>query len=164
MPDNTRNLAGEWQRYDAHANNALLRGDLALGDNWALTLETGRAETVRDRRYSQFQNYDLSTGEGSLAIFFNNGQRFINKNHRIEVMGRLASGALQHEVTLGYTHNNRDAYLGESAPNATVPQNLYNPRPVAPLNPAITTRGAIRASPTKACTCSTACISATAGS
>ena len=141
VPDNTRNLAGEWQRYDAHANNALLRGDLALGDNWALTVETGRAETVRDRRYSQFQNYDLTTGEGSLAIFFNNGQRFTNKNHRIEVMGRLASGPLQHEVTLGYTQNTRDAYLGESAPNATVPQNLYNPRPVAPVNPAITTRG-----------------------
>jgi iron complex outermembrane receptor protein len=141
VPDNKRNLAGEWQRYDARATNALLRGDFALAGNWALTLETGRAETIRDRRFSQFQNYDLATGDGSLAIFFANGQKFVNTNHRVEVLGRLGSGFLQHELTVGYTHNERDAFSGDSAPNALVSQNLYNPRPVPPLTPVLTTRG-----------------------
>ncbi len=141
VPDNKRNLAGEWQRYDAQATNALLRGDLALGENWALTLETGRAETRRDRRFSQFQNYDLATGEGMLSIFFADGQKYVNTNHRAEAMGRLGSGLVQHELTIGYTHNERDAFSGDSAPNALVPQNLYNPRPVAPRDPALTRRG-----------------------
>lgn len=140
-PANKRNLAGGWQRYDAEANNALLRGDLAIGDNWVLTAETGRAQTERDRRYSQFQNYNIATGEGTLAIFFNNGQRFTNTNHRAELLGRFATGSVQHELTFGYSYNHREAYSGDSAPVANVSQNLYNPRPVAERNPVLGTRG-----------------------
>lgn len=141
VPDNTRNLASSWQRYDAEATNVLLRGDLALGDNWALTLETGRAETERDRRFSQFQNYNLATGAGTLAIFFADGQRYTNTNHRAEATGRVATGPLQHELTIGYTYNEREAYSGNSAPTTNVAQNLYAPREIAPLNPATSTRG-----------------------
>lgn len=141
IPDNKLNLAGGWQRYDAKATNALLRGDIALGDNWALTLETGRAATERDRRYSQFQNYDLATGDGTLRIFFGNGQRFVNTNHRAEASGRLATGPVQHEVTVGYTYNQREAYSGDSAPVRDVPQNLYNPVAPAEINPAAFARG-----------------------
>jgi iron complex outermembrane receptor protein len=135
-PDNKRNLAGQWQRYDAEATNALLRGDLALSDNWVLTLETGRAETERDRRFSQFQNYDLGTGNGTLRVFFANGQRYVNTNHRIETTGRIATGPVQHEVTVGYTYNQREAYSGDSAPVRDVSQNLFNPVPPAEINPA----------------------------
>jgi len=141
VPDNRRNLAGQWQRYDAKASNALLRGDLALGDNWLVTLETGRAQTKRDRRFSQFQNYSLATGDGQLRIFFANGQRYVNTNHRAETTGRFATGRLQHEVTFGYTANQREAYSGDSAPTVGVAQNLYQPVPPAPITPAAWTRG-----------------------
>jgi iron complex outermembrane recepter protein len=141
VPPNTRNLAGSWQRYDAKATNALLRADFTLADNWYLTLESGRAQTERDRRFSQFQNYNVGTGAGTLAIFFANGQRYVNTNHRAEVSGRLGSGAVQHELTLGITRNAREAYSGTSAPVASVAQNLYNPVEIAPLNPVIATRG-----------------------
>jgi iron complex outermembrane receptor protein len=141
VPDNKTNLAGEWQHYDAHATNALLRGDLALGDAWSLTVETGRAETVRDRRFSQFRNYDLATGEGQLEIFFGEGQRYTNTNHRVELLGLLGTGFVRQELTLGYTYNRRNAFSGDSAPNALVPQNLYDPRPVPELNPALTRPG-----------------------
>ena len=141
VPDNRRNLAGEWQRYDAEATNALLRGDLALGDAWSMTLETGHAETKRDRRFSQFRNYNLATGEGQLDISFVDGQRFTNANHRIELMGQLGSGAVRHELTFGYTANRRNSFSGASAPNALVPQNLYHPRAMPELNPAMTVAG-----------------------
>lgn len=141
IPDNKLNLAGRWQRYDASATNALLRGDVSLSENWWLTLETGRAETERDRRYSQFQNYDLASGNGTLRVFFANGQRYVNTNQRIETTGRLGGGAIQHEVTLGYTHNQREAYSGDSAPTVDVPQNLYNPVAPAAIHPAAFARG-----------------------
>jgi iron complex outermembrane receptor protein len=138
VPDNRFNLAGEWQRYDAQATNVLVRGDLSLSDDWALTLEAGRAQTNRDRRYSQFQNYDLGTGEGQLRISFVDGQRFSNSNARAELLGRVATGPLSHELTIGATHNQRDAYSGDSAANVNVAQNLYAPREIAELNPALT--------------------------
>lgn len=138
VPDNRRNLAGRWQRYDAEATNVLARGDLTLGDDWMLTLEAGRAQTDRDRRYSQFQAYDLGTGEGTLRIGFVDGQRFTNTNYRAELLGRVVTGPLRHELTLGATHNQRDAYSGDSAANVNVAQNLHAPREVAELHPALT--------------------------
>ncbi|MBK0394693.1 TonB-dependent siderophore receptor [Ramlibacter algicola] len=135
VPDNKRNLAGEWQRYDAQATNMLLRGDLSLGDAWSLTLETGRAETERDRRFSQLNGLDVASGAGNLAIFFANGQRYTNTNHRVEALGRLGTGAIQHELTIGYTHNQREAYSGDSATTVNVPQNLYAPIVPAEITP-----------------------------
>lgn len=137
IPDNRFNLAGEWQRYDADATNLLLRGDVSLSNDWVLTLEAGQAETNRSRRYSQFQAYDIATGEGQLRISFVDGQRFTNKNARAELLGRVATGPLTHELTLGLTHNRREAYSGESAANVNVAQNLYAPRDIAELQPAM---------------------------
>jgi iron complex outermembrane receptor protein len=141
VPDNKRNLAGSWQRYDAQATNALLRADIAMSDNWALTLETGRAETERDRRFSQLNNLNVATGAGSLAIFFANGQRYVNNNHRAELTGRLETAGVPHELTVGFTQNRREAYSGDSAPTVNVPQNLYNPVAIAPITPAAFTPG-----------------------
>ncbi|MCZ8250894.1 MAG: TonB-dependent siderophore receptor [Hylemonella sp.] len=143
VPDNKTNLAGSWQRYNAEATNALLRGDIMLSDDWALVLETGRAETIRDRRYSQFQNYNLATGAGDLRISFANGQRYVNTNQRAEVTGQVVTGSVQHELTVGYTQNERWSYSGDSASNVTVSQNLYNPVQIAELNPVIATPGSV---------------------
>jgi iron complex outermembrane receptor protein len=138
VPDNRRNLAGEWQRYDAEATNVLARADITVAGDWVLSLEAGRAETGRDRRYSQFQAYDIGTGEGTLRISFVDGQRFTNTNYRAELLGRLDIGPLSHELTFGATHNRRDAHSGDSTANVNLAQNLYAPRIVDELRPALT--------------------------
>lgn len=143
VPNNKTNLAGAWQRYAAEATNALVRGDLVLNDDWSLVLETGRAETVRDRRYSAFTLNNMTTGAGTLAISFADGQRYVNNNHRVEVTGKVNTGAVQHELTTGYTHNERWAYSGTSATGSNVAQNLYNPVEIAEISKVIATQGAI---------------------
>lgn len=143
VPDNKTNLAGSWQRYNAEATNYLLRGDVVLSDDWSLVLETGRAETVRDRRYSSFAFSNLATGDGNLTILFNNGNRFVNNNQRVEVTGRLRTGAVEHELTAGYTQNERWAYSGTTGSSATVAQNYYQPVDIAPIDRVIATTGSI---------------------
>jgi iron complex outermembrane receptor protein len=106
-----------------------------------LALEAGHAETVRDRRFSQFQSYDLRTGEGMLRVGFADGMRYTNANLRAELNGRFATGPVAHDLTLGATHNRREAYSGDSAANANIAQNLYEPRPITERNPALTTPG-----------------------
>lgn len=138
VPDNQRNLASEWQRYDAKATNVLLRADLALTDDWLLSLEAGRAETERDRRYSQLQNYDIDSGDGTLRVFFADGQRFTNTNYRTELAGRVETGPLVHDLTIGATRNRREAYSGDSAPVLDVAQNLYRPRSIPETKPSLT--------------------------
>lgn len=134
VPDAKRNLAGEWQKYDAQATNVLFRTDYRLNENWNLLLEGGHAKTERDRNFSQFQNYNLTTGAGTLRTFFNRGQKWENTNYRTELLGVLPGAWMSHELTLGFTRNDRDAV---SISNGTfdTPQNLYNPVDIAQRSP-----------------------------
>lgn len=132
VPDNRSNFAGQWQRYDARADNLLARVDLDLSDRYSAAFELGRAQTERNRRYSQLQNVDLASGAGTLRIFFQDGQHYENTNARAELLARLATGPLTHELTLGLTRNEREQDIG-NAPTVDVPQNLYTPRDIAPI-------------------------------
>jgi iron complex outermembrane receptor protein len=130
LPDPTRLISGRWAEYDANARNWLARADYSIGDNWALIAEAGRAQTDRDRWFSQLQGYNLMTGAGTLMIQRTVGQEFINKNARLEVAGRIDTGRIEHEVSFGYMRNDR-SQNGIGAQVFRVPQNLYNPVVIA---------------------------------
>ncbi|SEI99367.1 TonB-dependent siderophore receptor [Nitrosomonas eutropha] len=134
VPDARRNLAGKWQKYDAEATNLLLRADYAISDNWGLLFEIGRAETRRDRNFSQFQDYNLVTGAGTLRTFFNRGQNWDNQNIRTEVFGRFPGQFITHEVSVGFTGNERRQNPRTSSTFDTA-QNLYNPIDIARQSP-----------------------------
>ncbi|SHL39347.1 iron complex outermembrane recepter protein [Nitrosospira sp. Nsp11] len=134
IPNARRNLAGEWQKYDAEATNLLLRADYAISDNWGVLFEIGKAQTRRDRNFSQFQNYNLGTGEGTLRTFFNRGQHWDNQNIRAEVFGRFPGQAITHEVSVGFTGNERSQDPRTSSTFDTT-QNLYNPIDIARQSP-----------------------------
>lgn len=133
VPDNKTNLAGEWQKYTADATNLLLRTDYLINDDWAVLLEVGRAEANRDRRYSNFRNYNLATGAGQLEISFQDGQKFTNQNWRAELSGRVHALGTIHELTLGVTGNEREQDSRNSQVTS-VAQNLYNPVDIVRLN------------------------------
>ncbi|MBO9685993.1 MAG: TonB-dependent siderophore receptor [Mitsuaria chitosanitabida] len=140
VPDNKTNLAGDWARYDAHATNALVRGDFAVNDNWVVSLETGRAKTDRDRNFSTFQNYNKDTGAGTLSTTVLKGQAYTNTNHRVEAIGRFDTLGLSHELTLGASYNRRESAGWQSAV-VTASQNLYAPVDVAPVSPTLKQAG-----------------------
>jgi iron complex outermembrane receptor protein len=126
VPDNQLNLAGEWQRYKADATNLLARADVEVADNWLALLELGRARNHRDRRFSQFENYNLATGAGRLRVSQQEGQSYENTNLRTELAGRAMTGTVVHELTFGYTQNQREQD-SRTAPTISFAQNLYNP-------------------------------------
>lgn len=130
IPDSTKLLSGPWAEYAAEAQNVLARVDYRISDAWAATLETGRAETDRDRSFSDLRNYNLDTGEGSLRIQRGVDQVFINKNARLELAGKVLTGQLEHELSLGFTENRRFGN-GRGVQTFTVAQNMYAPRPIA---------------------------------
>ncbi|WP_225984913.1 TonB-dependent siderophore receptor [Noviherbaspirillum aerium] len=136
VPDAKRNLAGEWQKYDAEATNVLLRTDYRLSDTWSVLFEAGHAKTERDRNFSQFQNYSLVTGAGTLRTFFNRGQEWENTNYRTELFGMIPGSWMTHELTLGFTRNDRDAN-SRSNGSFDVAQNLYSPVDIAPRSPSV---------------------------
>lgn len=126
LPGNRSNLAGEWQRYVADATNVLARADVALNDNWLATFEVGQARNTRDRRFSQFALANRVTGAGTLTVSQQDGQEYENNNVRTELSGRVATGAIAHELSFGYTGNER-SQDSRNSPTLTFAQNLYNP-------------------------------------
>lgn len=139
VPDNKTNLAGEWQQYDANAQNYLARVDYVLNDSWGVLFEAGYAETTRDRNFSQFQNYDLNTGEGELRIFYSRDQQFDNTNYRGEFYGEVVTGSITHNLSFGYTTNTRASNTpGVAGAQTIFSQNLYNPRDIAPQSVSFT--------------------------
>ena len=133
VPNNRTNLTGDWQTTAARATNVLARADIAFNDNWTGLVELGTASVTRDRKFSQFNLTNATTGAGTLALTFQPGQQYDNRNIRAEVAGRIKTGFASHDLTLGYTRNTRDQD-SRSAVNVSVAgQNLYNPIVVAPV-------------------------------
>jgi iron complex outermembrane receptor protein len=149
IPDPETNFGGRDLRYDAWATNVLGRADLRISGAWALTVEGGQALTVRDRDFSQLENYGNAQGNGTLRVFRTRDQRFRNRNLRGELAGVFTTGPITHNLIAGASSNWRYQNGRNSTP-LTVAQNFFNPRDVTvpaptvftvtPLN--ITDRGA----------------------
>jgi len=139
LPDPTRLIAGTWPQNDASARNALLRADYTINENWYALAEVGRAQTRRDKRdYSEIVNYNIVTGEGRLDYLLTRDLNFVNRNARLEIGGRLKLGGVTHDLTLGVMQN-RLYQAGANSQPFSVPQNLYDPRPVAFIDKTSTT-------------------------
>lgn len=138
IPDNDHNLGSKWMTYDAEATNVLFRTDYIINDDWSVLFEAGHAETERDRHFSRFRNYNEATGNGTLDVFYTRGQVFENANYRAEIFGRVPTGPIVHELTLGYTQNEEttDTTL---LPLTSFAQNYYNPVNLPERNPAAST-------------------------
>lgn len=140
-PSGRHNLTGAWATSDSRASNALLRADVALTDRVALLVESGLAVLERDRRYAEFRFSNLSTGAGTLAYTLIRGQRYTNRNHRIELTGQLDTGPVRHEWAVGGSDNFRTQSPGSSV-SASRTQNFLNPVDIAEIVPTFGANGA----------------------
>ena len=148
-PDNRTNLGADWAVLDAKATNALARVDYALSENWNLTADYGEAHASRDRSLPQVYLLDPDTGDATVSTNFLRGQRYVNKNARIDLSGRIETGPIAHEVVLGFTRNLRfqdsgDNYGTQGSTTGTKPQfltNIYDPATIPLLALATPTPG-----------------------
>lgn len=139
MPPNTGNFGAPWQRNKGQMNASVLRADFIINHAWTLVAEAGHARTFRSRLSSDFRNYSLTTGVGQVQTTFNPAMRYQNDNIRVELYGRFRTGPVQHNLSVGYTSNDRDAPVYN---NGTVnqTQNLFTPTPLPqPTAPTATT-------------------------
>ncbi len=120
LPNPRKNLGGEWMQGDGYEDNVLLTARYRFAKDWELSLSGGRSYLDRDRYFSQFQNFNLATGNGAVAVTLTNGNVNENNNYRGELSGAFFTGALKHEVTFGYTQNTREAEVTNN-PTCTFP-------------------------------------------
>ncbi|HEX5345204.1 MAG TPA: TonB-dependent receptor, partial [Duganella sp.] len=130
--DPKRLIGPDWAKFDAQSKNAMLRADYALSDDWALTVEAGHAETARDRALAIFRLTNaaaLATGAG--RITGNLQHSVVDSNMlRAELAGTVATGAVQHDLTIGATRTDKGQDPIYQANYTIAAQNLYNPVPI----------------------------------
>lgn len=123
--------AGRWAVTAGNAEHILGKATYALFDRWAASLEIGRAETNRtDRALGIFRFSNLATGQGTLSMSLNEGEKFVNENLRAEVTGLIPMGSVTNEVSFGFMRNDRfqNTAQGNATGNVyTNLQNIYSP-------------------------------------
>jgi iron complex outermembrane receptor protein len=125
---------------DARSTNALARIDWAVTENWNITADYGIVHASRNRAFPSFTFNSLAaytTGDGFVSGSYFPSQAYENKNGRIDLSGRIETGPVAHEVTLGYTRNSRfqDGSTGAPA-NFSFNENYFAPaQPTTPLTP-----------------------------
>lgn len=130
--DPRRLIGPDWARFETHARNVQLRADVALNQDWALTLEAGNAETKRERNLPIFR-FDNAASVATGAGRITGNSQFADVDSdmlRAELAGRFSTGALAHDLTLGVSGTDKgQAPVYQS--NYTIPvQNLYDPVPI----------------------------------
>jgi iron complex outermembrane receptor protein len=130
--DPKRLIGPDWAKFDAQSKNALLRADYALSDDWALTLETGHAETSRDRGLAIFRlNNAAALATGAGRITGNLQHNVVDSSMlRAELAGSVATGSVQHELTFGAVRTDKSQDPVYQANYTIASQNLYNPTPI----------------------------------
>lgn len=128
-----RRLVGpDWALFRTESMNAQVRADYALNDDWALTVEAGRARTERDRNLPIFRFTSAATvATGAGRITGNMQHLGVDSDMvRTELAGRFTTGPVAHDLTIGAARTEKGQDPIWQA-NYTIPaQNLYNPVPV----------------------------------
>lgn len=131
IPDPKQNLGGDWQQGRGWETNLLGQVSWRFARDWEVSLYGGRSYLDRNRFFSEFRNYNLTTGAGQLAITLTNGNVLENNNYRGEVAGAFFTGPVKHELVFGYTSNKREQEI-TSNPTVVFAQNFLNPVEIPP--------------------------------
>lgn len=136
-PVDPKRLVGpDWANFEATTRNAMLRADYALADGWALTVEAGHSDTARDRRLAIFRFANaaaVATGAGSIRgniqhLDVDSGMA------RAELFGSFATGAVEHELTLGASRTDKGQDPIYQRTYTVAAQNLYDPVEIASVS------------------------------
>lgn len=125
LPDPSRLLSGPWAVYRPDTENVMLHADYALSDRWVGVAEAGTSTSDRSRVISRISNYNPTTGQGTEGVTLVDTS-YKNTYGKVEVLGRFATGPLQHRLTFGVMQNERDASV-PSAKSVSFPQNFLTP-------------------------------------
>ncbi|WP_268746372.1 TonB-dependent siderophore receptor [Sphingopyxis sp. LC81] len=122
----SKNLGGEWMQARGHETNLLARVNYAFAPSWRLSVAIGQSYLSRDRAYSSFGNYDLTTGNGRVSVAQTSGNDYRNVVYRADVSGIFHTGPIEHNLLVGVAYQTRDSNV-PTAVRTSFAQNLYNP-------------------------------------
>ncbi|WP_429614810.1 TonB-dependent siderophore receptor [Sphingobium olei] len=126
LQSSSKNLGGEWMQGKGWEINLLARLNYDFAPDWRLALAAGQSYLTRDRAYSSFGGYDLTTGNGTVTVAMTHGNDYKTRIYRGDLSGTFHTGPIEHNVLIGVAYNTRDGNV-PTAVRYSFAQNLYNP-------------------------------------
>jgi TonB-dependent siderophore receptor len=128
VPDPRNLLSGTWATFDGETTNLQARADFIIADQWKVLAEMGRSDSDRSRFVTRVGKYNPVTGAGGVVTTNFTDQTFSNKFDRAELLGKFATGWFTHDLTIGYSESQRDAFTPAQS-SITLPQrqNIFDP-------------------------------------
>ncbi|SEL07609.1 iron complex outermembrane recepter protein [Pseudoxanthomonas sp. GM95] len=105
LPDASKLLSMKGKDTLSDATTHLLSGEYALNDAWTARFSAGQSVTRRDRWLWIFDNYNKTTGEGTVYGADQQGQEYTNTNVRGSVEGSFQTGPVIHHLQVGADAN-----------------------------------------------------------
>jgi iron complex outermembrane receptor protein len=134
---NPRNLlSGTWATFDGETTNLQGRADFIIGEGWKAIAEIGRSDSDRTRYVTRVGKYNPDTGANGVVTTSFSDQNFVNEFKRVELLGSFATWWLRHDLTVGVSESERDAFT-PAQNSITLPQkqNIYDPVVLPPPVP-----------------------------
>ena len=132
IPNPRKLLSMKGKDTHSDAQTHLLQADYAFNGNWTGKLTAGQSRTRRDRWLWVVDNYNASTGAGTVYGAHQSGQNYLNQNVRAELKGVITTGSVEHELMVGGSQNRLyqpsfETYMYSAA------QNIYDPITITSL-------------------------------
>lgn len=127
-PDASRNMSQPWDDFRTVATSSWLRADWQIAPEWSVTAQAMGSRSARPR--TRQARFGFITSEAGDTLLFTAQNESISSARAGQVLlrGKLTTGPLSHQLTLGVTAS-RDESRSGSAPLGTgaTPSNLYTP-------------------------------------
>lgn len=145
--DATKMVNPNMSQFQTESINGLLRADYSLTDNWVATVETGHAQTTRDRNLAIFKFNSAATVDTGAGKITGNSQHLVVKSdlYKGELFGSFDALGVPHELTLGISSTDLSQDPIYQRTYSAGSQNLYDPVGISSV-----TYGAMPTSPTTA--------------
>jgi iron complex outermembrane receptor protein len=128
VPDPRNLLSGRWAQVRADTKNIQLRGDYHFLDDWKVVAEAGVSYSNRRRFTVRIGEYDIDTGDGGVVRVNWVDQNYRNYFGRVELVGKLSTWFLRHDLTFGISRSGRESAT-PSQNNMVLPdrENIFHP-------------------------------------
>lgn len=131
----SKNLGGEWMQGRGWEANLLARINYSFASNWRLSVAAGQSFLSRDRAYSSFGGYNLTTGNGTVTVAQTRGNDYKNVIYRADLSGTFRTGPIEHSLLIGTAYQTRHSNV-PTAVRTRFAQNLFDPTPIPQQPPA----------------------------
>lgn len=126
----------DWARVPNRQTYVAGRAHYQFNDAWKATVSTLRSTLTRDQA-SVTPSALQPNGEHRTQLYFSPDQERANTSWQVVLEGNVRTGALSHELAMGFDSVRRDMLYGDGFQGDIGAGNLFNPRPIARPTPVV---------------------------